>query len=257
MIKYLGYILFSRHRLGHGIHSPFVFYLVSRVFRNKIDPGVVLMIDDIRKKNISGNRTISVLDIGAGSSKMKSSIRKVSHIVKYSSVPEKYGILLSRLAGEFGGKDIVELGTSAGFSTMYLAAACPDSTVYSIEGCPATAQIARENFDLAGIGNINLLVGSFEEKLQELIGKPVSPGLVFIDGNHKKGPVINYFSQLAELSGKETVIIIDDIHCSDEMEEAWKTIKKHEKVTLTVDIFRMGLVFFREGVNHFNYVVRY
>ncbi len=256
-IKYLRYLLFARHRGGHGIHSPFVFELVSRVFRNKIDPDVVLMIENIRKKNISDSRIISVLDLGAGSSKMKSSIRKVSDIVRYSAVPEKYGILLSRLAKEFGKPDIVEFGTSAGISTLYMASACPDSIVYSIEGCPATAELARENFDSAGTGNINLLTGSFDEILPELLKKPVRPGLVFIDGNHRKGPAVNYFRQMAEVSDNRTIIVIDDIHSSEEMEEAWSVIKKHEKVTLTVDIFRMGFVFFREGVSHFDYVIRY
>jgi predicted O-methyltransferase YrrM len=257
MIKYLRYFLFSRHHRGHGIHSPFVFDLMSRVFRNKTDPDVVLMIENIRKKNITGNRIISVLDLGAGSSKMKSNLRKVSDIVRYSAVPEKYGILLSRLAKEFGKPCMLELGTSAGISTMYLAAACPDSIVYSIEGCPATTEIARENFNLSGCRNISLLTGSFDEKLPELIKRNISPGLVFVDGNHRKEPAIKYFSQLAEISNDRTVIIIDDIHCSDEMEEAWSVIKNHEKVSLTVDIFRMGFVFFRGGVNRFNYVVRY
>jgi predicted O-methyltransferase YrrM len=256
-LKYLIYLLFSKHRRGHGIHSPFVFDLVSRVFRNKIDPHVVLLIENIRKKNISCTRTISVADLGAGSSKMKGNLRKVSDIVRYSAVPRKYGILLSRLAGEFGRPAIFELGTSAGISTMYLASACPDAMVYSIEGCQATAEIARENFTMAGLSNINLINGSFHDKMTELKNLQVRPGLVFIDGNHRKEPTVRYFSEVADLSGKNSVVVIDDIHLSKEMEEAWGEIKNHEKVTLTVDIFRMGLVFFREGVTRYNYIIRY
>jgi predicted O-methyltransferase YrrM len=215
------------------------------------------MIENIRKKNISSSRTISVTDLGAGSLKMKSNLRKVSDIVRYSAVPQKYGILLLRLAGEFGKPAIFELGTSAGISTMYLASACPDATVYSIEGCQATAGIARENFTMAGLSNINLINGSFDDKLTELKSLHVRPGLVFIDGNHRKEPTVRYFSEMADLSGKNSVIIIDDIHSGKEMEEAWDDIKNHEKVTLTVDIFRMGLVFFREGVTRYNYIIRY
>ena len=256
-IKYLRYLLFSRHRSGHGIHSPFLFDLVSRVFRNKTDHHVVLMIENIRKKNISDDRIISVTDLGAGSSRMKSSSRKVSDIVRCSAVPEKYGILLWRMAKESGHRDIVELGTSAGISTMYLACGSPDSAVYTIEGCQATAEIAGENFKMAGIKNITLLTGSFDDNLPELSEKQVRPGLVFIDGNHRKEPTVRYFMQMADISDKETVIIIDDIHSSGEMEEAWLAIKKHERVSLTVDIFRMGFVFFREGINRFDYVIRY
>ncbi|MDQ1332342.1 MAG: hypothetical protein QG576_376 [Bacteroidota bacterium] len=256
-LKYLIYILTARHKKGHGINSPFVFDMVLRIFRNKTNPETVLLIERIRKKNKSDKRTITVLDLGAGSVKMQKSLRKVSDIARISAVPEKYGVLLSRLAAEFGKPDIVEFGTSLGFSTMYLAAGSPGSVIYTMEGCPATSEIAKENFREAGINNINILTGSFQDLIPELRKKTVNPGLIFIDGNHRKDPLNDYFRQMAGMAGKSTLIVIDDIHHSKEMEEAWTEIKRHEKVTFTVDIFRMGLVFFREGMNHLNYVIRY
>jgi len=249
--------MFSGHRKGHGIHSPFVFDLVSRVMRNKIDQDIVLKIENMRKKNISDDRIISVQDLGGGSSRMKSSLRRVSDIAAYSAVPRKYGRLLSNMASEFGKPDIIELGTSLGISTMYMATASPGSVVHTIEGCPSTAEIAKENFEYAGINNVHLINGSFDDIIPELRKKSVKPGLVFIDGNHRKEPTLKYFEEMADLSDKNNVIIIDDIHISEEMEEAWTLIKKHKKVTLTVDIFRMGFVFFREGMNCYNYVIKY
>jgi predicted O-methyltransferase YrrM len=249
--------MFSGHRKGHGIHSPFVFDLVSRVMRNKIDQDIVLKIENMRKKNISDERIISVQDLGGGSSRMKSSLRRVSDIAAYSAVPRKYGRLLSNMASEFGKPDIIELGTSLGISTMYMATASPGSVVHTIEGCPSTAEIAKENFEYAGINNVHLINGSFDDIIPELRKKSVKPGLVFIDGNHRKEPTLKYFEEMADLSDKNNVIIIDDIHISEEMEEAWTLIKKHKKVTLTVDIFRMGFVFFREGMNRYNYVIKY
>jgi len=249
--------MFSRHRKGHGIHSPFVFDLVSRVMRNKTDRDIVLKIESIRKKYLSDDRVISIQDLGAGSIKMKDNLRRVSDIIKYSAVPAKYGRLLFNMASEFGKSGIVELGTSLGISTLYLAAACPDSMVYTVEGCSATAEIATGNFKGYGTGNITLIQESFDTAITDLITKHVKPGLVFIDGHHRKEPTLRYFELMAGLSGKETVIIIDDIHSSGEMEEAWSMIKKHEEVTVTIDIFRMGLVFFREGLSSLDYVIRY
>jgi len=256
-LKYLKYLLFSRHSKGHGIHSPFVFDLVSGVFRNKIDPGIVLIIENIRKKLISDNRIINVLDLGAGPSMNKSSLRKVSDIVKYSAVPAKYGILLSNLATEFGKPAIVEFGTSMGISTMYLASGCREAPVYTMEGCPSISKLAGENFREAGLDNIRQMTGSFDDLLPELWNKVIRPGLVFIDGNHRKGPVVRYFSEMARISGKDTVIAIDDIHLSKEMENAWTIIKQYENTSFTIDLFRMGLVFFREGMDHIDYVIRY
>ena len=257
IFKYLNYILLSRHRRGHGIHSPFVYDLVSRVLRNKIDPSTIFTIEQVRKKMITDNRSISVQDLGSRSGSLKTNLRSVSDIARYSPVPEKYGELLSRMAAEFGGPLIIELGTSLGISTLYMAASCADTTVCTIEGCPATAGIARQNFVEAGLNNIKILEGPFDEILPGFATTGVKPGLVFIDGNHRKDAVIKYFNQIAELSDNKTVIIIDDINHSKEMAEAWDEIKLHKKVSVSIDIFRMGILFFREGINHNNYIIRY
>ena len=158
-IKYLSYLLFSRHRSGHGIHSPFVFNLVSEVFRNKTDADAVLMIENIRKERISDKTKREVLDLGAGSIALTSKVRRVCDIVKYTSVPPKYGKLLFNLASEFGKSGIVEFGTAAGISTMYLATAVKDSEVITMEGCPALSELAADNFRKAGLTNITQKIG--------------------------------------------------------------------------------------------------
>ena len=206
---------------------------------------------------ISDPRSISVRDFGSGSERMKTRLRKVSDIARYSAVPHKYGVLLSNMSKEFGKPVVIEFGTSLGISTMYIAAYCPDATVYTMEGCPATSEIAKENFKEAGLKNIRMYNGSFDEILPVIRNETINPGLVFIDGNHKKEPVTNYFNQMTEISDNKTVIIIDDIYSSEEMAEAWSEIKRNKKVTFTIDIFKMGFVFFRQGVNHFDYVIRY
>lgn len=253
--RYLKYLILSRHREGHGIHSPFVFDLLSRVLRNKTDPAIVSCVETVRKRMIDDKRFIIVKDLGSGSE--KSNLRKVSVIARNSTIPIKYGILLSNLAAEFGEPYIIEFGTSLGISTMYMAMGCPGSQVETIEGCPVTSEIARENFKVAGIHNIEVISGAFDEILPVLMKSRKKPGLVFIDGNHSKKPVLSYFNKIAEISDKKTVIVIDDIYYSREMGEAWNEIKRCKKVSLTIDIYRMGIVFFREGINHNDYIFRY
>jgi predicted O-methyltransferase YrrM len=247
----------SRHRNGHGIHSPFVFDIVSRIFRNKIDNGIVNKIEMVRKRLLNDKKTIEVIDLGSGSNKMKSNYRKVSDIAKYSPVNKKYGVLLANLAAEFGKNGIVEFGTSFGISTMYLAASLPETIVYTIEGCPSVAEIADENFSVEGFNNINLLTGSFRDMLPEISDTGIKPGMVFVDGNHRKQPVLEYFNKMVEISDCNTVIVIDDINYSKEMAEAWSEIRNHKNVTCTIDIFRMGLVFFKNGISRQHYVIRH
>lgn len=255
--KYLKYILFSSHKRGHGIHSPFVFNLITKVFRNKIKAEVVFNIEKIRQMMISDDSRISVTDYGSGSVRMKSNLRSVSEIAKYSTVPRKYGLLLAGLSKEFGRSDIIDLGTSLGISAMYMAAAAPEATVHTIEGCPETSEIAKNNFDRAGLKNIRTYTGKFDEILSEIGNQLIRPGLVFIDGDHRKEPVLKYFYKITEMSDNQSVIAIDDIHSSTEMTEAWEEIKQFTRVTLTIDIYRMGLVFFREGMTRSDYIIRY
>lgn len=256
-LRYLDYKLFWHHRNGYGIHSPFVFDLISRVFRNKIDNDIVCKIELIRKKLIQDNSTLAVRDLGSGSENKGTNLRKVSDIARCSLVQKKYGLLLSKMAIEFGEPFIIEFGTSFGISTMYLAGGSRNAIVYTMEGCPAISEKAEENFVEAGFKNIRMFTGSFDDLLPSIMNLSGSPGLIFIDGNHRKDPVINYFCKMREISGNQTVIIIDDIHYSKEMEEAWEIIKQKEKVTMTIDIGRMGLVFFRKGMTHIDYKIRY
>jgi predicted O-methyltransferase YrrM len=256
VVKYLKYTVFSHHKKGHGIHSPFVFDLISRVFRNKTDPGIVFTVEKTRKKLIADKRSIKVHDLGSWS-ESSGKMRKISDIARRSPVPVKYGTLLSRIAAEFGRPLILELGTSFGISTMYMAASCRDTQVITIEGSGAIADIARQNITEAGLQNVKVIDGSFDDVIPEFADSGIRPGLIFIDGNHRKEPVLRYFNQLVKFSDNKTVIIIDDIYYSKEMEEAWKEIILHEKVSVSIDIHRMGICFFREGISHNNYIIRY
>jgi predicted O-methyltransferase YrrM len=224
---------------------------------NNIDPAIVFAVEKIRKKMISDKRIILVKDLGSRSGSLKKNLRRVSEIARYSPVTRKYGELLSNMAAEFGRPLIIELGTSLGISTMYMAASSADVTICTIEGCPEIAEIAKQNFIEAELNNIRILEGPFDEVLQGFSIEDSKPGLVFIDGHHRKEPVIKYFNQMAELSDSKTVIIIDDINYSKEMAEAWDEIKLHRKVSVSIDIFRMGILFFREGINHNDYIIRY
>jgi predicted O-methyltransferase YrrM len=255
LTRFLRYLVIARGRLGHGLHSPFVFDLVTRVFRNQTDPDTVLKIERVRKRMLADSRMVEITY--PGTINLKNKFRKMSAIARTSPVPAKYGKLLAGMAKEFGGPQIVEFGTSMGISTMYLAS--PDSAVpvYSMERCIPLAKIAAENFRDEAIDNISLFTGDFEEGIKNITRLGIRPGLVFIDGNHRKEPLLHYFGRMTELSGNDTVIVIDDINYSREMSEAWNIIRQNEKVTLTIDVFRMGIVFFRKGLTRSSYVIRY
>ena len=166
--------------------------------------------------------------------------------------------MLFRLSRYFQPENIIELGTSLGLSTLYLSYGSPASNIYTIEGCPNISQIAKNNFREAGFEKIRMVTGNFDDKLPEILGHINSLDLAFIDGNHKQEPTIKYFEQcLLKSNPATTILIFDDIHWSDGMEKAWEYISGHPSVTLSVDIFFMGIVFLRKELTKQHFVIRF
>ncbi|QNA46012.1 O-methyltransferase [Lacibacter sediminis] len=246
-LKYLNYYFTAANGKGHGIHSPFVFDLVIKVLNDKMKYAAYKEVE-LQRSFLLGNETIiTVEDFGAGSTKGLTKQRVVQQIAATSLKPKKYAQLLYRLVNYFQPLQILELGTSLGITTAYLAKANPTATVTTMEGSDAVAQIARQQFDELKLKNINIVTGNFDETLQQVIDQTAQPfNFVFIDGNHRKEPTLRYFEQLLAKTDHATVFVFDDIHWSKEMEEAWEMIKQHLSVTLTIDLFFIGLVFLRK-----------
>jgi len=188
---------------------------------------------------------IEVSDFGAGSQVLKSRQRPINQMAKSSLTPPNYCQLLFRLIVHYQPKTILELGSSFGISTLYQGMTGTNSQVITIEGDPKVAAIAREHFQLLGTNNINLLNGPFDEVLPTALKKLEKLDYVFIDGNHRLEPTLLYFEQCLEYAHENSIFIFHDIHWTSEMEEAWKKIQEHPKVRLSIDLFFMGIVFFR------------
>lgn len=241
--KYLHYWLVASNGKGHGIHSPFVFDFVKNVLNDKQNYQAYKPIENLRKKMLADSTVIEVQDFGAGSSVIKTNKRVVSAIAASSLKPKKYAQLLYRMVQYYKPETIIELGTSFGTTTAYLASANTASTVFTCEGSPAIASVAKQNFQSLKLNNIQLTEGDFTRTLSPLLSKLDTVNFAFIDGNHRKEPTLNYFQQLISHSTGTSILVFDDIHWSAEMEESWQIIKQHPQVTLTIDLFFIGIVF--------------
>lgn len=256
--KYIQYYLTASNSKGHGIHSPFVFDLVTRVFNNDGQYYCYSAIEQVRAHLIEDNTVLTLEDFGAGSRVSAQKQRAVSFIAKSSLKPRKFGTLFFRLVNYFQPNNIIELGTSLGITTAYMASAKPDAKVTSFEGAGAVAALARQNVETLGLGNITIVQGNFDDTLAGFLRQTTTVDFAFVDGNHRKQPTLVYFAQLLEKSGEHTVLVFDDIHWSAEMDEAWAAIKAHPRVTLAVDLFFIGLVFLRsENKEKQHFVIRF
>ena len=242
--KYFHYYINAANGKGHGTHSPFVFDFIIHVLNDKKKYGCYEKIESLRSNLLKNNTEIKVEDFGAGSALIPFKTRKIKDIAASSLKNKKYAQLLFRIAKYYKCKTIVELGTSLGSTTCYFASANAGSIVYTLEGSENIAAIALENFRKAALKNIHLTKGKFEKTIPSIIKQIENVDLLFIDGNHRKEATLEYFNTFLEKATPQSIFIFDDIHWSKEMEEAWKLIQQHDSVTLTIDLFFLGMVFF-------------
>lgn len=181
----------------------------------------------------------------------------ISKIAKTAAKTEKYRNLLYRIARDLKVNNGLEIGTSLGFSTLYLACACPDAKWHTLEGAKEVAELAQKNFDNTTFKNIELSIGNFENILPEVLNKCEDLDLVFFDGNHQLQPTLSYFEQCLLKRSENAVFIFDDINWSPEMKQAWKKIKDHPEVVTSIDLYFLGMVFFDKSLSKQHYLLRY
>ncbi len=244
-LKYLHYWLIASNGKGHGIHSPFVFEFTESVLNDRNLPASWSTIEDQRKKLLQEKRIIHVDDIGAGSSRLTSTQRSIASIATSSLKAPKYARLLARIVNHYSCKNVLELGTSLGITSSYLATAYPEVRLTTCEGINAIADTAQSVFNHLQLNNIKLVCGDFDTTLVDTISNMDAIDLAYIDGNHREEPTIRYFETLLTKSHDETIFIFDDIHWSAGMEAAWEKIKAHPRVTASIDLFFLGIVLIR------------
>lgn len=254
-IRYLHYILNSINKFD--VHPPFLYDLITSVFEDKTVYPDYQKVESLKKQLMDSKEIISVSDLGAGSKTEKGNKRQIGRIAKSSSKPKKYGRLLHRFVKNFKPTEVLELGTSLGLSTAYMALGNPATKIVSIEGCPNISSKAFGNLNKLNISNFELITGSFDEQLPAYLETIEKVDFVFFDGNHQKQPTINYFEQCLSKTTNNTVFIFDDIHWSRGMEEAWNYICAHSSSRLTIDIFAMGIVFFKKDLTKQHFVIRF
>lgn len=218
------------------------------MLNDKTEYGCFDKIEDERKKLLQNGKFIDVEDFGAGSALIKANKRAINKIAATSLKHLKYSRLLYRIVKHYQPYSIVELGTSFGITTAYMALANPAGKVFTLEGAPAIAEIAQQQFDALGLQQVHLIQGKFDDSLSKLLASVKKADLVFIDGDHRKEATLRYFEQLLSICTNSSMIILDDIHWSEGMEEAWEIVKLHPRVTLTIDLFFIGIVCLNDDI---------
>ncbi len=246
-LKYLRYFFTASNGRGHGVHSPFVFDFITKVMNDHRHYYCYDDIENLRSEMRLDKTLLTIEDFGAGSIISQKKQRTIAAIVQSALKTKKFAQLMFRMVNFYQPKTIIELGTSLGITAAYLASAKQDAIVITMEGSESIAAIAKKNFKELGLNNIRTIKGNFNDTLPGVLTQIQTADFVFLDGNHRKEPTLKYFEQLLGKADEHSIFIFDDIHWSEEMETAWKIIQQQENVTLTLDLFFIGIVFFRKG----------
>ena len=240
--QYIKFLIKSTNQ--HGVHSPFVYNLITKCFYDRTNYNAYRHILNYKKDLLKDKTRIKVTDLGAGSQVMKHKERSISSMAKNAGSTNKRAKLLYRLANYFNPKAILELGTSLGIATHAMSLANQETKMTTVEGCPNISAFAKANLKTHQLNNIAIKTGDFSDIINQLL--PNKYDLIFFDGNHQKEATLEYFETLLQTINNDSLFIFDDIYWSKEMTEAWESIKQHPKATVTIDTFFWGFVFFRK-----------
>lgn len=228
------------------MHSPFVFDFITRVLNDRTEYPAYAQVEQLRKQLRKSKEVIRVEDFGAGSVYQAEHQRSIGSIARHAAKPAKYGQLLHRMVRHYQPANILELGTSLGITTAYLASANPTARLTTLEGATEIAKKAMANLVSLGQNNVQLIEGNFDDTLPGFLQSTGEIDFAFIDGNHRKVPTLLYFDWLLKHVGNDSIFIFDDIHWSHEMEAAWELIRQHPAVRCSIDLFFIGIVVFRK-----------
>lgn len=233
---------------GHGVHSPFAFYLCEEVFYNSNRFYNFEKLEVLRKDLLQDSTQIPVLDLGAGSQKLSGSKRTIASIARHGISSAKQSELIFRLIQVLNLSTRIELGTSLGLNTLYMHTAFPKGSTYTVEGNPALSAFAKQMALSQQCFDITYIEGNFDKELPALLKRLKNFDLLYIDGNHQYEATLRYVKEALLHIHSYSVIILDDIYWSPAMTKAWNEIKTLPQVRLSLDLYHFGLLFFREEI---------
>lgn len=251
--RYRAYLSYWLNAIDeHSLHAPFLFRFVTDVVRAR--PVFDDKVEQLRTRLLHDDREIEIRDLGSGANSYPA-VRRISAVARRSLTPGHFSSLYQRMIEHYRCRTIVELGTSLGVNTLYLARAAGTS-VYTFEGAPSLAGLAREHFDEARQQNICLIEGDLDITLPEFVKREIKADWVLIDANHTEVATVRYFNLLLKILHDDSIVVVDDIHQSRGMESAWRQLQGHNRVRSTADLYRCGIAFFSPLLNKQHVVLR-
>jgi len=253
IVSFFCFIIKSKNE--HGVHSPFVFDLITSCFyktKSKNDLTIFLNY----KKELSKNNSLSeISNFNFMSNFLLSHKRKRSRIFKDSEISNKRARLLIHLIQYLKPKNILEIGTGFGINTVVLSSAQRNSKITTLDENEQTVNVIKEMFKKNTFKHVKFLTGNFDITLPQVFNNNIYD-FIYFKGSCENKTTLNYFESSLSSIHNNSVLLFENIHSNRESEKVWNSIKKHEKVTVTIDTFLWGFVFFRKEQEKEHFIIR-
>ena len=244
LLRYLRF--YFRAHTKYDVHSPYVADFLEHTYGDDRWFYVFSTAETLRKRLLQDRTKLSVTDLGAGSAIFDSNQRRLCDVVRYTAISPVLGRLLFRIVCWHKPTTLLELGSSVGISAIYQASAALDASMVTIEGDPALAQLTRSHLREAGLKQVNVLEGDFQQTLPGALQQLKKLDYLYVDGDHRADRTLAYFNQCMAFAHESSLFVFADIHWSSDMEQAWETMRHDPRVTISIDLFDFGLLFFRK-----------
>jgi predicted O-methyltransferase YrrM len=251
--EYINYWIKGKNR--HGVHSPFVFDFNDKCLRTAVPENVRSLYSDYYNQLRNSDQKIIVDDFGAGSKKLGNK-RKVQSIAKISGSSAKYANLIYKIVHYYQPGHILELGTSLGLSTLMMRLGNRYAEIDTIEGCRQTLEVTQQQFPTELKEKINFHRSTFDAYLTKT-NKPKTYDFIFVDGDHRGESVLKVLDLLNTFIHDETIILLDDIRWTEDMQSMWYALIASGNYHVSIDLFKMGIIVPRKHQATENFVIRY
>ncbi|MCC8170698.1 MAG: SAM-dependent methyltransferase [Parabacteroides sp.] len=241
-----------RYRKGFDVHSPFVFNLITKVIEERHSYYRFDTIESERRKLLYCPDRVEYPD-----RRRKNRLRTctVAELVQCEAITRKKGMLLFRLVTYFGSRNIVQVGTEAGISTLYLTSYAAGLACVALEASPRLAGIAGKLLNKQGRNPVDIRTGDYAALLPAALGGLPQVDFVFFNTAHEGLRNSLFFREAVTYVHPGTVFVFDGISNGKEMKAFWKEVRANPAVTVSIDLDSMGLAFFDPKLYKRNYIV--
>jgi len=253
LVSYLKYLFASGTR--HSVHSPFVYTLINEVFKNRKLCPVLENIDNCRDSDINSWTKVRDAKI-VEKPKIIRFKRTISPIIRYD-ISKKYGQLLFRLIEYFKPSTIIQSGVNSGFSSIYLTTANSNAKVFIWSGIGYESEAINTLLDKFQVSENVKYLNKINLDSSYFIHERGKVDFVFLGADEGGDQVYADFETFVKIAHNETVFVINAIHQSAGIEKVWSNITNHACVTVSIDIYGLGLVFLRKELSKQKFVLRF